>query len=143
LGFPKEEIVTGDRERSMDSDQSSVCWKNKSYGMAVVIRNEDRKDKDVKNQFLPSSFALFRCTAVGGYYDRRGESQRDDDLQSPKAQVTRNLGTDRWYNIIPFLFYLTRSVSLLSSCIGHQGLHKHKNISKKKITNKQKMSPHH
>jgi hypothetical protein len=142
LGFPKEEIVTGDRERSMDSDQSSVCWKNKSYGMAVVIRNEDRKDKDVKNQFLPSSFALFRCTAVGGYYDRRGESQRDDDLQSPKAQVTRNLGTDRWYNIIPFLFYLNRSVSLLS-CIGHQGLHKHKNISKKKITNKQKMSPHH
>jgi hypothetical protein len=73
-----------------------------------------------------------------------GANRSVTTTQSPKAQVTRNLGTNRWYNIIPFLFYLTRSVSLLSSCIGHQGLDKHKNISKKKNkeTNK-KTSPHH
>lgn len=70
FGFPKEEIVTGDRARSMDSDQSSsVCW-NKSYGMAVVIRNEDRKKKKMwKIKFFPHLLPFFdvqAATTTGG-----------------------------------------------------------------------------
>jgi hypothetical protein len=93
----------------MNSDHSTLD-RNKSFlKMSVVIWNENPLKKkwvgDVENDILLRVFsglhhlAHFWCFSSA---TTTSESQRDDDLQSPKAH-THNLGTDRPSNIIPFL----------------------------------------
>ena len=93
----------------MNSDHSTLD-RNKSFlKMSVVIWNENPLKKKVSwwrwKWYSSTSFsglhhlAHFWCFSSA---TTTSESQRDDDLQSPKAH-THNLGTDRPSNIIPFL----------------------------------------